>query len=44
MTGEGYAWIVTEQVEKKPLKVVDVWLKKNLKMVYVWLKKPLESG
>ena len=30
MTGEGYAWIVTEQVEKKILKVVDVWLKKNL--------------
>ena len=30
MTGEGYAWIVTEQVEKKTLKVVDVWLKKTL--------------
>ena len=29
MTGEGYAWIVTEQVEKI-LKVVDVWLKKTL--------------
>ena len=43
MTGEGYAWIVTEQVEKKTLKVVDVWLKKKLKNGLCLVKKNLRK-
>ena len=37
MTGEGYAWIVTEQVERT-FKVVDVWLEKNLRKIDIYLK------
>ena len=37
MTGEGYAWIVTEQVEKKPYKWLMFALKKTLeRLMYDW--------